>query len=97
MKTKIIERLLDLNELDGVTVEVTGHKEKTVVIQHARHHVPNYKFKWVTDDHFVGYIVDQDLVVKNTQALVTLRTPLDAILFASSYVLNVNICARQRA
>jgi len=97
MKTKIIDRLKDLEELDGVTVDVTGHKEQTVAINHSRHHVPDYKFTWVTGDHFVGYIVDADAAVKNTQALVTLRTSLDAVLFASSYVLNLNICARQRA
>ena len=42
MKKKITNRLLDLNELDGVTVTVSGPKKQTVRIQHTRAHVLDY-------------------------------------------------------
>jgi hypothetical protein len=95
MKKKITNRLLDLNELDGVTVTVSGPKKQTVRIQHTRAHVLDYEFTWTSDDHFIGYVYNNHGFV--TPAVTTLRTPLDAILFVSAYILNLNIVARKRA
>ena len=95
MSQKLItNRLKSLEELPGVSVEITGSTNGTIRIIHTNHHAPEFLFKWLTD-HFVGYFIDGD--GKQSQAVVSLYSPLAAIQFVSAYVMLNEIRANQRA
>jgi hypothetical protein len=51
-------------------------------------------FRW-TPDHFVGYFIDGN--GNQSQAVVSLYTPLAAIQFVSAYVMLNEIRANQKA
>lgn len=89
----IINRLVSLQDLGGVSVDITGHTQGTVRVSHNRHHAPDFLFRWSTD-HFVGYFIDGNGV--QSQAVVSLYSPADAMQFVSAYVMLNNIRAAQR-
>jgi len=93
-QTKIIEKLKTLEELDGVSVDVTGSTKGTVHVSHAKHHAPEFIFRW-SSDHFVGYFSDSD--GKQSQAVVSLYSPLAAVQFVSAYVILNDIRANQKS
>lgn len=90
----ITNRLKSLEELNGVSVEVSGNTSGTVRITHAKHHAPEFLFRW-SSDHFVGYFIDGE--GKQSQAVVSLYTPMAAIQFVSAYVMLNEIRANQKA
>jgi len=92
---QITNRLKSLGELEGVSVKVTGAKRGTIRIKHTKLHAPEFRFVWYTDDHFIGYFIDGE--GKESQAVVSLYTPLDAIQFVTAYVILNNIRANQKA
>ena len=90
---KITNRLQSLEELPGVSVEVSGSANGTIRITHKKHHAPEFLFRW-SSDHFVGYFIDGG--GNQSQAVVSLYTPLDAIQFVSAYVTLNEIRSNQK-
>lgn len=90
---KITNRLKSLEELDGVSVEVSGGADGTIHVLHKKHHAPEFLFRWYSD-HFVGYFIDGE--GKQSQAVVSLYTPMDAIRFVSAYATLNDIRANQK-
>lgn len=89
---RIKNRIKSLNELDDVVVESTeesGH----IWIRHRLHHVADFTFKWVDGDHYVGYFVDAR--GNESQAIVALWTPLEAIKFVALYSTLVDLRAKR--
>lgn len=89
----ITNRLQSLDELPGVSVEVSGSTSGTIRVTHKKHHAPEFLFRWYSD-HFVGYFIDGD--EKQSQAVVSLYSPLEAIQFVSAYVMLNAIRSNQR-
>ena len=56
--------------------------------------LPEFLFRWYTD-HFVGYFIDSD--GKQSQAVVSLYTPMDAIRFVSAYAILNDLRAHKKA
>jgi hypothetical protein len=90
---KITNRLQSLEELDGISVEISGSTNGTIRIEHKRHHAPEFLFRWYTD-HFVGYFIDSN--GSQSQAVISLYTPMDAIRFVSAYATLNEIRANQK-
>jgi len=72
----IINRLQNLEWIDGVTVQATNGK-KSVTVTYTREKALDFKFQWAKD-HFIGYFVDSNR--SKSQAVLSLRTPMDAAL-----------------
>jgi hypothetical protein len=89
----IVEKLKVLEELDNVSVDVTGSTGGTLRVTHDKHHAPEFLFRWY-GDHFVGYFIDSD--GKQSQAVVSIYSPLAAIQFVSAYVMLNEIRANQK-
>jgi hypothetical protein len=92
-KKKITHRLQSLKELDGISVTVSKRDQGTVYVRHKKHHAPEFRFHW-SSDHFIGHFIDGN--GKESQAVVSLRTPMDAIHFVSAYATLNDIRARQK-
>jgi len=90
---KITNRLKSLKELDGISVKVSGGANGTIRILHKKHQAPEFLFRWYTD-HFVGYFIDGD--DKQSQAVVSLDTAMDAIRFVTAYATLNDIRANQK-
>ena len=80
-KTKIANRLKSLEDIPGVNVTPSPDGD-TVRVTHSAHHSLDFRFKWIKT-HFAGYFVDKE--GNESQAVIHLRTALDAINFASAY------------
>ena len=92
-KNKITRRLKSLEELEGVRVNVSKRNQDTVHIEQVKHHVLEFRFQWKSD-HFIGYFIDAN--GKESQAVLSLKTPMDAIHFASAYATLNGIRAKQK-
>ena len=92
-QTTITNRLKSLEEIDCISVKVSGSSKRTIRITHTKHHAPEFLFRWNTD-HFIGYFIDGQ--GKQSQAVVSLYTPMDAINFVSAYVMLNTIRANQK-
>lgn len=92
-RQKIINRLQSLKWIDGVTVKPTKG-EKGVTVTCKREKALNFKFRWAAD-HFIGYFVDS--MGSTSQAVLSLWTPMDAVHFATSYSLLVQLRAMRAA
>ena len=88
-KRRILNNLKCLSDIDGVKVFVTP-KQNKVTIYYKTERSLDFIFKWAKD-HFIGYFEDQN--GKKSQAVLALWEPIDAIHFASSYSLLVNLRA----
>lgn len=92
LQEKLVNHIRSLEELGDVTVEVSddlGH----IQVSHRRHHVADFKFKWLDGKHYAGYFVDGD--GRASQAIVSLRTSMDAIKFVVLYSTLVEISAKR--
>ena len=94
MQTKIRSRLKSLEEIEGIEVKISGSSKGTIRIIHKRHHAPEFLFHWVSD-HFIGYFIDGNN--QQSQAVVSLYTPMDAIRFVSAYSILNDLRANQKA
>jgi hypothetical protein len=92
-KLKISNRIKSLEEIDHINVEISGPEDGTIRVTHARHHGPEFNFRWSTD-HFIGYFIDSE--GNQSQAIISLYTPMDAIKFVSAYSALNDIRANQR-
>lgn len=91
-KEKINHRLKSLEEIDGVHVEFVG--ENQVLIRNEFHYSPDFRFKWIDQNHYVGYFEGPD---GTSQAILSLWNPLEAIRFAALYVTLVELRAKRDA
>jgi hypothetical protein len=92
-KQLIRNRLQSLTELRGVSVTFP-RSGGTLRVTHTKHHAPEFVFRWYTD-HFVGYFIDGE--GKQSQAVVSLYTPMDAIRFVSAYAILNDLRAHKKA
>lgn len=92
-QVKISNRLQSLDELKGISVKVSGHTKGTIHIRHKKHYAPEFHFHW-SSDHFIGHFIDG--AEKESQAVVSLYTPMDAIHFVSAYATLNSIRANQK-
>ena len=92
LQEKMVNRLKSLNELDDVTVDVTGELGQ-ISISHRLHHAADFKFKWVDGNHFVGYFVDANGV--ESQAIVSLWSAMEAVKFIVLYSTLIELKARR--
>ena len=89
---KIKNRLNSLSELDDVTVEVSDERGQ-IWIQHRLHHAADFRFTWVDGNHYVGYFIDA--TNNQSQAVVSLWTPLEAVKFVALYATLVELRAKR--
>ncbi len=94
LQQKLFNRLNSLNELDNVTVQST-EEHGLVSISHRKHHVADFKFKWIDGTHYVGYFVDAD--GKGSQAIVSLWSAMEAVKFMVLYSNLVELRAKREA
>jgi len=92
LQEKLKTRLKSLNDLDGVSVEVTEDLG-TIDIYHKLHHVADFKFKWVDGNHYVGYFIDSDQ--NKSQAIVSLWEPIEAVKFMALYTTLIDLKAKR--
>lgn len=92
LQQKLVNRLRSLNELDDVTVEVS-HSFGQITISHRLHHVADFAFEWIDDNHYVGYFVDAG--GGQSQAIVSLWTAMDTVKFATLYWTLVELRAKR--
>ena len=90
-KQKIENRILSLNELEGVTVKVEGN---TIHISHGKKHGVEWVLRWIEGDHYAGYFVNAD--GSDSKGVVSIHSALDAIHFVSAYVALDSSRARQK-
>jgi len=92
LQEKLVQRLKSLKDLDDVTVDVSD-EQGLLHICHGKHHAADFKFKWVDGNHYVGYFVDAN--ENESQAIVSLWTPLEAVKFLTLYMTLVELKARR--
>lgn len=92
LQEKIKNRLHSLNELDDVTVESTEELSQ-IFISHRLDHAADFRFKWVDGNHYVGYFVD--LKGKESQAIASLWTAMEAVKFIVLYSTLIELRARR--
>jgi len=92
-KTKIINALEALNLLPQVSVTTNDKKDK-IEINHSTVHSLGFIFKWQTN-HFVGYTIDA-AINTNSQAIVAIQKPAEALHFTAAYTLLTEIRAKRR-
>lgn len=86
-RTKVANRLLSLEDIDGVTV-TPSDENKTIYVEYKTHRSLDFKFIW-SNDHYIGYFLDGD--GNQSQAVISLWEPLEAIHFATSYSLLIDL------
>lgn len=91
LQQKIKNRLKSLNEVDSVSVDTT--KPSQITVSHKLRHVADFRFKWTDSNHYVGYFVDAD--GKESQAIVSLWTAMDAVKFLALYFTLVELRAKR--
>ncbi len=80
-----------MKDIDGVSIDVSDDLG-TIDISHKLHHVADFRFKWV-DDHYVGYFMDSDKT--QSQAIVSLWEPIEAVKFMVLYTTPIELRARR--
>ena len=89
MTVRIVNRLKSLEDIEGVSVTVSKDK-KTIHIEYKTHRSLDFKFVW-SNDHFIGYFLDGER--NQSQAVISLWEPIEAIHFATSYSLLIELRA----
>ena len=92
VREKIVNSLEALGEINGVRVEMSD-EQKTVYVQYASVQSLDFKFIWSVD-HFIGYFLDRE--EHQSQAVIALWSKLEAVKFASSYSLLVELRAGRK-
>ncbi len=88
-KTKILNRLKSLTDIEGVSVIVSDEKGSLNILYKSQQSLDFY-FKW-SDDHWIGYFEDKE--GNHSHALISLWNPMDAVHFATSYSLMIDLRA----
>lgn len=67
------------------------NEEKALTIRYKTERSLDFYFKWVDNNHFVGYFEDNKEEL--SQAVIALWTPMDAINFSAVYSLLIQLRA----
>ncbi|MFA4828955.1 MAG: hypothetical protein WC855_06920 [Thermodesulfovibrionales bacterium] len=92
IRTKIVNRLKTLEDIDGVKVSVSNEK-KTVYVNFRTERSLDFKFVW-SYDHFIGYFTDSE--DNQSQAVISIWEPLEAIHFVTAYSLLIELRAGRK-
>ncbi len=90
LRKQIETRLMSLKQIDDVSAKVTSAGQ--ITISHEHHHVSDFIFKWA-EDHYIGYFVNAE--GKNSQAIISLWTPMEAVKFMALYLTLVELRAKR--
>ena len=91
-RTKILNRLSTLDDIEGVSVSISDEK-KSLTIRYKTQKSLDFYFKWVDNSHFVGYF--EDSKGELSHAVISLWTPIDAINFSAAYLLLIQLRAKR--
>lgn len=91
-RTKVVNRLKTLEDIDGVEVNISDEK-KTIYVNFRTELSLDFKFIW-SYDHFIGYFTDNE--GNQSQAVISIWKPLEAIHFVTSYALLIGLRAGRR-
>ena len=80
-RTKIVNRLKTLQDIDGVKVTVNDEK-KIIFVNFYTERFLDFKFVW-SDDHFIGYFTDSE--GNESHAVIAIWEPLQATRFVTAY------------
>jgi hypothetical protein len=80
-RTKIVNRLKTLQDIDGVKVTVNDEK-KIIFVNFYTERFLDFKFVW-SDDHFIGYFTDSE--GNESHAAIAIWEPLQATRFVTAY------------
>lgn len=93
MRSKIVDVL---STLAGDRVDVyVSDTEKTVYIECRTERSLDFKFKWLNDDHFTGYFIDN--TGTESQAVISIWNDKEAYEFARAYKTLVELRASRQA
>lgn len=92
IRTKIVNRIKTLEDIEGVTVTASDEK-KTIYVEFKTHRSLDFKFIW-SNDHYIGYFLDGD--DNQSQAVISIWEPIEAIHFATAYSLLIELRAGRR-
>lgn len=90
----ITNRLQSLKEIEDVCVTVSKKAGGTIRTKHRKRHGLEFLFVW-TKDHFLGYFIDSK--ASQSQAVISLETPMAAIQFVAAYMILNEVRANQKA
>ncbi len=65
---------------------------RDTTVEHGLQHTADFTFRWPDDSHFVGYLVNSEV---ESQAIISLWYPMDAIKFGSLYATLIELRARR--
>lgn len=88
-KKKILSRLGSLTDIDGVSIEVSEEKGSFTILYNSQNSL-DFFFRW-SDDHWIGYFEDKE--GDQSHAVVSLWNSMDAVHFATSYSLMIELRA----
>ena len=91
-RTKIVNRLKTLQDIDGVKVTVNDEK-KIILVNFQTERFLDFKFVW-SHDHFIGYLTDSE--GNESHAVISIWEPLEAIHFVTAYDLLAKLRAGRR-
>jgi hypothetical protein len=91
-KNKIVNRLSTLEDVGGVEVTISDEK-KTIYVNFRTERSLDFKFVW-SIDHFIGYFTDSK--GNESQAVISIWSPIEAIHFVTAYSLLVELRAGRR-
>ena len=92
IRNKIHNRLKSLEDIEGVSITSSDEK-KTIYVTYKTHRSLNFKFLW-SNDHYIGYFLDGE--DNQSQAVISLWEPIEAIHFATSYFLLIELRAGRK-
>ena len=92
IRNRIVNRLKTLEDIEGVSVEVSDEK-KTIYMNFESVRSLDFKFVW-SNDHFIGYFTDEE--GNKSQAVISLWEPIEAIHFVTAYSLLTDLRAGRR-
>jgi hypothetical protein len=91
-RSKIVNRLKSLEDIDGVTVKSSDEK-KTIYVEYNTYRSLDFKFIW-SNDHYIGYFVDGN--GNQSQAVISLWEPIESIHFVTTYSLLITLRAGRK-
>ncbi len=92
-REKILNRLCSLGDVNGVT-STASDDGKTITVLNAKQKALSFKFRW-SNDHFIGYPCDVRGRTRRRSAVLAIWKPIDAIKFATSYILLSDLRAKR--
>lgn len=87
LRADIVNKIESLNDIEGINLKISDEK-KTFHVEYRTVRSLDFKFTW-SKDHFMGYFIDKD--GNQSQAVISLWTPLEAVHFVASYCLLIEI------